>query len=505
VSTATPLLEVRGLSKSFPGVRALDRVSLTLHRGELLAVVGENGAGKSTLMKVLAGLQDPDEGEILLDGTPVRLDSVQRAAAHRIALIHQELNLAENLDVAANIYLGREPRAWGFVRGRALRADADALLRRLGMTMASSTPVRSLAIGHRQMIEIAKALSMNARILIMDEPTSSLSQRETQHLFRVIRELKASEVSIIYISHRTAEVRALADRVVVLRDGKNAGELQRGEIDHERLVRLMVGRDLAKVTRDAGGVHGDVVVEADGLITHAHPQERVHVQVRAGEIVALAGLVGAGRTELLETLFGVRRALGGTVRVGGRRVRPGSAREAVRAGLALAPEDRKRCGLVLEMFLRENLSLVAAGDDARFGFLDRRREAERSVELTERLGIRARGPKQVVKFLSGGNQQKVVLGKWLALQPRALLLDEPTRGIDVSAKDEIYKLMRRLVGEGVGLLFASSELEEILLIADRVLVMHEGRIAGELSRVEMDEEAIMRLATGGAPAGAGAA
>ncbi len=505
MSAATPLLEVRALSKSFPGVRALDRVSLTLHRGELLAVVGENGAGKSTLMKVLAGIQSPDSGEIFIEGAPVRLDTVQRATTHGIALIHQELNLAENLDVAANIFLGREPRKFGFIDGGKLRADAGALLQRLGMTISPSTGLHSLAIGHRQMIEIAKALSKNARILIMDEPTSSLSSRETEQLFRVIGELKSAGVSIIYISHHMSEVRALADRVTVLRDGKNAGELQRGEISHDRLVRLMVGRDLAKGAREDSAPTGEIVLDVDGVVTDAYPAERTDLQVRTGEIVAIAGLVGAGRTELLETLFGVRRRLGGTVRVGGQVLRGASPREAVSAGLALAPEDRKRCGLVLDMFLRENLSLVAAADDARFGFLNQRRERGRSIELTEQLGIRARGPKQVVKFLSGGNQQKVVLGKWLALQPRVLMLDEPTRGIDVGAKDEIYKLMRRLAGEGVGLIFASSELEEILLVADRVLVMHEGRIAGELSRAEMDEEAIMRLATGGAVAGAGVA
>jgi len=505
VSSPLPLLEVRGLSKSFPGVRALDGVSLTLQPGELLAVVGENGAGKSTLMKVLAGIQSPDAGEILLDGAPVLLDSVRSAAAQGIALIHQELNLAENLDAAANIFLGREPRRFGFVRRRALRANADVLLRRLGMRISSSASVRSLAIGHRQMIEIAKALSTNARILIMDEPSSSLSARETEQLFRVIAELKAGGVSIIYISHHMNEVRALADRVTVLRDGRNAGELRRDEVTHERLVRLMVGRDLPKRAHVDAPVDGAIVLETNGIVTDAYPAERIDLKVRAGEVVGLAGLVGAGRSELLETLFGVRRALAGRVLVGGQTLRAGSAPEAVRAGLALAPEDRKRCGLVLEMFLRENLSLVAAARDARAGFLNRKAERERAVELMQRLGIRAHGPKQVVKFLSGGNQQKVVLGKWLALQPRALLLDEPTRGIDVGAKDEIYKLMRALAADGVALLFASSELEEILLVADRVLVMHEGRIAGELARAEMDQESIMRLATGGVPSGAGAA
>jgi len=429
---------------------------------------------------------------------------VQRAAALGIALIHQELNLAENLDAAANIFLGREPRTFGFIRRDRLHADAGVLLKRLGMTIPTTAPVRSLAIGHRQMVEIAKALSTNARILIMDEPTSSLSARETEHLFRVIGELKVAGVSIIYISHHLSEVRDLADRVTVLRDGKNAGELARGEITHDALVRLMVGRDIQRRARESGMATGDVALETVEVITEAYPAEPISLRVRAGEIVALAGLVGAGRTELLETLFGVRRAFGGSMRVGGAGLGMGSAATAVRAGLALAPEDRKRCGLVLDMFLRENLSLASIGRDARGGFLNRAAERTGSEYFSGLLGIRARGSKQVVKSLSGGNQQKVVLGKWLALKPRVLLLDEPTRGIDVGAKDEIYKLMRSLAADGVALLFASSELEEILGVADRVLVMHEGRIAGELSGAEMDEESIMRLATGGAMAGAGA-
>ena len=497
-----PLLEVRQLRKSFPGVRALKGVSLTLARGEVLAVIGENGAGKSTLMKILAGVQRADSGEILIEGRAVEIRSVHDALGQGIALIHQELNLADNLDVAANIFLGREQLRAGLIDKARQRREAREFLRAVGLDVDPAVLVSTLTIGHQQLVEIAKALSVNARVLIMDEPTSSLSSHEAENLFKVIRELRGRGVSIVYISHRLGEVRALADRVTVLRDGANAGDLGRDEIDHARMVKLMVGRDLSQFYPHKPHAAGETVLEVKGWRTRAHPRHPLSFGVRAGEIVGVAGLVGAGRTELLAALFGVEPAVGGVLRVAGRPVAPQSPREAIAAGLALVPEDRKKQGVILEMAVRENLSLASLRRDQRRGFLNRRREADISAEMMGSLRIKTPHDRQIVQFLSGGNQQKVVLGKWLALRPRVLLLDEPTRGIDIGAKQEIYKLMEELARQGVAILFVSSEMEEILGMSDRALVMHEGRLAGELARGELSEEAVLHLATGGVRAAA---
>ncbi len=491
-----PLLEVRSLSKRFPGVRALHQVNLTLRRGEVLAVIGENGAGKSTLMKILAGVQEPDSGTIMVDGQPVHIDSVRAAENLGISLIHQELNLADNLDVAANVLLGREPRRGCFIQRSVLDRKAGGFMEQVGLDCSPRTLVSRLPLGHQQMVEIAKALSTNARVLIMDEPTSSLSQTETDRLYGVIKELRSRGVAIIYISHRLGEVKELADRVVVLRDGQNAGELQRGQIHHDAMVKLMVGRELGRHLRDAHG-HGEAVLEVRGLRTLRYPQQALDFSLRRGEIVGVAGLVGAGRTELLSTLFGIEQPVGGQVLLAGRKVNLHSPQDAIRAGLALVPEDRKQQGVILEMGVRQNITLACVRGHARRGFLNRRREGEVAAQMTRQLNIKTPNLAQPVQYLSGGNQQKIVLAKWLALEPRALLLDEPTRGIDVGAKQEIYRLMEELAGRGVAILFVSSEMEEVLRMSDRTLVLHEGRLAGELPRVELSEEAIMRLATGG--------
>ena len=497
---AEVLLEARSLTKSFPGVRALKGVSLTVGRGEVVAVIGENGAGKSTLMKILAGVQTADTGEIRIDGEPAPLRSVEEALGLGIALIHQELNLAQNLDVAANVFLGREPRRWGLIDTARLHREAGQFLQAVGLEVAPDTRVGSLAIGQQQLVEIAKALSTRARVLIMDEPTSSLSAGEAENLFRVIQDLRGRGVSIVYISHRLGEVSRLADRVVVLRDGENSGELARHEISHAAMVRLMVGRDLSQFYPHQPHVRPETVLKVEGLRTPAHPSHPLSFEVRAGERVGLAGLVGAGRTEVLLALFGVQPAVGGTVNVDGKPLRAETPAEAIEAGLALVPEDRKREGVVLAMPVRENVSLASLRQDQRHGFRDGARETSLSVEMIQSLRIKTPGDRQVVQFLSGGNQQKVVIGKWLALKPRILLLDEPTRGIDIGAKQEIYRLMEELAAQGVAILFASSEMEEILGMSDRVLVMHEGRITGELARHQLSEEAIMHLATGTAPA-----
>ncbi|MDA7525001.1 sugar ABC transporter ATP-binding protein [Verrucomicrobia bacterium] len=490
------LLRVCGVTKSFPGVKALKGVDLHLKAGEVLAVIGENGAGKSTLMKILAGVQDYDEGEVLVDGLTVRFKGVEDAFDKGIALIHQELNLADNLDVAANIFLGREPRKAGLLDKARMRRESSIFLDRVGLKVSPDQIVSDLTIGHQQMIEIAKALSVDARVLIMDEPTSSLSQHETEQLFKVIKDLASKNVAIVYISHRLSEVRELADRVTVLRDGDNAGELFRQEATHDNMVRLMVGRDISKYYALESRSHGAVALKVDKVRTIQNPKHALSFEIKSGEIVGVAGLVGAGRTEMLQTLFGVMPALDGSMEVQGHSVVIRSPIQAIQNGLALVPEDRKQQGLVLEMAVRENMSLASLGRDQNKGFLNHRREQDISREMVAEMKIKTPSDLQEVQYLSGGNQQKVVLGKWLAMKPRVLFLDEPTRGIDVGAKQDIYKLMEKLAEEGVAILFVSSEMEEIIGMSDRAIVMHEGKLTGTLMRDELTEESVMQLATG---------
>ena len=499
-----PLLEVRAVRKQFPGVLALDNVSLTLRAGEVLAVVGENGAGKSTLMKILGGIYTPDSGAVLLEGQPVRFGSVADALARGISLIHQELNLAENLSAAANLFLGRE-RLWagflGFLDDAAMNEAATVLLRRLGLTCPPTTLVGNLTVGQRQLVEIARALSMQARVLIMDEPTSSLTQSETDRLYEVVEQLRNDGVAVVYISHRLAEVQRLADRVVVLRDGKNAGDLNRAEITHANLVRKMVGREPTQFFQKQTNPdrRGPIRLEVEGLRYRDGPATAVSFALRGGEIVGMAGLVGAGRTELAEALFGLRSVLAGTVKLDGRLVRHNSPRQAIDAGLLLAPEDRRAHGLVLDASIQENIGLPNLDRLCYLRLVSGRREAALATDMCSRLAVRPPNIRQTVGNLSGGNQQKVVLGKWLARRPAVLILDEPTRGIDVGAKSEIYALMDELARAGVAILMISSDLEEVLGMSDRVLVLYQGRLAGELPRDRLGEEAIMHLATGGAP------
>jgi ribose transport system ATP-binding protein len=442
-------------------------------------------------------VQPPDEGEILLDGAFVTIDSTREALSLGIALIHQELNLATNLSVGANVFLGREPLRRGLIDDARINEESRKYLEMVGLDIDPTTLLGDLTIGRQQMVEIAKALSVNARVLIMDEPTSSLSQIETESLFQVIKELRTRGVSIIYISHRLGEVEELSNHVTVLRDGENAGELTCEEINHDAMVRLMVGRDLSGHFAKGQREIGDTVLEVRDLRTPAYPQHALSFSLKAGEIVGVAGLVGAGRTEMLETLFGVTPAVGGTIRIVGDETIVASPLTAIRVGMALAPEDRKQQGLVIDMSVRENMSLaVLRRDKRKGGFLDFAKESDISQEMIKSMRVKTPSDDQVVRYLSGGNQQKVVLGKWLAMKPKLLLLDEPTRGIDVGAKREIYVLMEELAKSGVAILFVSSELEEVLGMADRAIVMHEGRITGELSRDELTEETIMQLATG---------
>ena len=492
-----PFLDVRGLTKSFPGVLALRGVSLSLKKGEVLSLIGENGAGKSTLMKILAGVQPADSGEYLIDGKSVSFQNVREAMDLGIALIHQELNLASNLDLAANIFLGREPNKNGLIMENELREKALKYLKMVGLDLPVDTITGSLPIGKQQLVEIAKALSCDARVLIMDEPTSSLSQKETETLFGVVKNLRSQGISVIYISHRLGEVIELSDRVTVFRDGENVGDLEKEDINHQNMVRLMVGRELSEFYDRKVHAPGKLVLRAKKIISPAHPEIPLDFEVRSGEIVGIAGLVGAGRTELLQTIFGVTPALGGDLELDGKSFRPLCTSDAISAGIALAPEDRKQHGLVLPMTVRENSSLPSLDRDQKKGFLDPEKETQIADRAVEQMSIKTPSIEQIARFLSGGNQQKIVLGKWLAMNPKLLMLDEPTRGIDIGAKREIYKLMEKLAGEGMAILFVSSEMEEVLGMADRAYVMHEGRISGELGKDDLSEESIMHLATGG--------
>lgn len=495
---SAPLLEAITLSKRFPGVQALAEVSASFSAGEVTAVMGENGAGKSTLMKALAGVHPPDAGEIRWQGKPVRIASVAQAEALGIAFIHQELNLCENLTVAENVFLGREPRrGGGWLDRRTMRTRTVALLARVGLNTDPDAVVESLSIGQRQMIEIARALAREAKLVIMDEPTSSLTAAETARLFEVVRDLKSRGPGVVFISHRLAEVMAVADRVVVLKDGRNSGTLTQAEITPDRMVQLMVGRDLDPSRRRPAELKaGAIRLQVDGLRTLTWPEPAVSFSVRAGEIAGMAGLVGAGRTEIARVIAGVDRARSGTVRVDGFPLPPGNIAAAIRAGVALAPEDRKEQGIFLEMPVRENIALPGLGGMQRIGFVRAVAVTSLAVRMKELLGIRTASLEKAAGLLSGGNQQKVVLAKWLGLGPRVFVLDEPTRGVDVGAKAEIYRVIEDLAAAGAAVLMISSDLEEILRLSDRVLVMHEGRLAGEVGRAALSEAAVMQLATG---------
>jgi ribose transport system ATP-binding protein len=490
------LLEARNIHKRFLGVHALNDVSASFRKGEVLAVMGENGAGKSTLMKALAGVHVPDSGQILWEGKDVKINSVRDASALGIAFIHQELNLAENLTVAGNVFLGREPKRFGFFNEKAMQERTQQLLTDLGMSFTPTTLVGDLSIGHQQMVEIAKALSQDAKLLIMDEPTSSLSQTETDRLFTLVRKLRAQGLCIVFISHRMAEVQEMADRVIVLRDGTFRGELAKDEITRERIVNLMVGRDLILPDKQASPA-GAVRLEVKGLRITRLPKHEINFSLRAGEIVGMAGLVGAGRTDVARALFGIDQTVAGSISVDGKAVTVQHPHQAIAAGLAFVPEDRKAQGIIVEMPIRENIAMAGMDKFNTAGFVKDAAITAKANFYREQLGVRTTDVFKNVGELSGGNQQKVAIAKWLVNDPKVFLLDEPTRGVDVGAKSEIYAVVEKLAESGAAVLFISSELEEILRISDRVLVMHEGRISGELSRSEMNEAAVMKLATGG--------
>ncbi len=490
-------LEMRNITKHYPGVVALKGVHLELRKGEVHCLLGENGAGKSTLMKILAGAQPMDDGEIRLDGETIAIESPRQAQRLGIAMIHQELSLLPNLSIADNIYLGRElKRGRSFLLDRpAMACGAAEILKRIGLNVDPRRLVSSLSTAEQQLVEIAVALSVNARILVMDEPSASLTEHELRKLFEVIRSLKARGISIVYISHRLEEILAIGDRITVLRDGAHIATREVGGVTRDELVRLMVDRDLSAEYPRHGFVTGDDRLRVEGL-ARAGSFVGINFALRRGEIVGLTGLMGAGRTEIARAIFGADAIDAGAVYVDGKKVNLRSPRHAIAHGLGLLTEDRKQQGLLLDMTVRENVTLAGLRAVLRAGFVRRSREAAAAAGFVDELKIKTPSIEQAIKNLSGGNQQKAVLARWLFTNAKVLIFDEPTRGVDIGAKAEIYHLMNELVAKGVAILLISSELPEVLGMSDRILVMREGRIAGELSRATATQAAIMRLATG---------
>jgi rhamnose transport system ATP-binding protein len=491
-----PLLEVRDVSKSFGAVAAVAGVSFPLYAGEAHALVGENGAGKSTIVKMLAGVHRPDTGTLLLDGEPVSFHTPADAKAAGIAVIYQEPTLFPDLSVAENIVMGRHPRRrLGMIDRAAIKAEAARLFARLGVAIDPDRPARGLSIADQQIVEIAKALSADARMLIMDEPTAALSLVEVERLFTVARTLRDEGAAIMFISHRFEEITSLCQRVTIMRDGKHVSTDSTDDVTVDVMVRRMVGRDLDALFPKQDVTPGAVVLSVEGL-SKAGVFRDISFEVRAGEIVAFAGLVGSGRSEVMQAVFGVDERDEGMVRLNGKRLRPHSPRAAMSAGMALVPEDRRQQGLLMDLSIERNVTLPRSGALSKLGFLFGAAERREAQHWTERLRTKYGSLGDAVGTLSGGNQQKVVLAKWLSMAPRVLIVDEPTRGIDVGTKAEVHRLMSALAAEGVAVVMVSSELPEVLGMADRVLVMREGRIVAEIPRAEMTEDSVMFAAMG---------
>jgi rhamnose transport system ATP-binding protein len=493
---ARPLVELRDATKSYGAVRALRDGDLTLRPGEVRALVGENGAGKSTLVKVLGGVVRRDGGEMLVDGEPVDFHSPHDARDAGIAVIYQEPTLFPDLSIAENVVMGYHPLgSFRRIDRRAMHARVQGLLDRLGVRLDADRPVRGLSIADQQIVEIAKALSFEARVLIMDEPTAALSGPEVERLFSVVRNLREHGSGVLFISHRLEEVFAICDTATVMRDGAVVHDAEIASMTPDGMVKRMVGRELSALFPKQDAAVGDPVLKVHRL-TREGVFFDISFDVRAGEIVALAGLVGAGRSEVARAIFGIDKPDAGHVEVAGRRLPPARPLAAMRAGIGFVPEDRRQQGLVMDLSIARNATMTRTGSLSRMGLIRSIAENRLAREWATRLQLRFHRLDDPAGFLSGGNQQKVVLAKWLATEPKVLILDEPTRGIDVGTKSEVHRLMSELAGRGLAVLMISSELPEVLGMADRVLVMHEGRLTGELTRDEADEESVIRAATG---------
>lgn len=489
-------LVMRNISKSFPGVKALSNVNLEVRQGEVHALLGENGAGKSTLLKILSGAYTKDEGEIYVDGKLIENMTTQEAEKLGISVIYQEFNNLPHLNIAENIFLGRQPlKKNGLIDWKTCYQMSSELLKKVGLDIDPRTTVDQLKVAQQQMVEIAKALSQNAKIIVMDEPTAPLTQVEISNLFQVIKELKEHNVAVIYVSHRLNEIKEMCDRVTFLRDGCYVGKAEVKDLEVSDMVRMMVGRELTTMYPRSKAQIGETVLEVSNLCTEEKLQN-ISLKLHKGEILGLAGLVGAGRTEVARAIFGADKITSGSVKIHGEEANISNVRQAIGYRIGLVPEDRKKQGLVLIMDLIKNTTLASLNKYMKAGKLNLKREEKDTESYIERLHTATPGPWTQVNNLSGGNQQKVVLSKWLCADCEVMIIDEPTRGIDVGAKVEIYELMNELVEKGMAILMISSEMPELMGVCDRILVMHEGKITGELNRCNFNEESIMAFATG---------
>jgi rhamnose transport system ATP-binding protein len=492
----TPLFQAQHVSKSFGGVHALRDVQLEIYAGEVLALLGENGAGKSTLIKIITGFHQPDTGQLFLEGHPIHFTSTRNAQEHGVAAIYQEPSLFPDLDVAENILVGRQPTGRGGVDWKRMYQEASDLLHRLGSSLDPRTKARELSVAQQQVVEIARALSINAKVLIMDEPTSSLTLGEVEELFKIVRQLRAAGTAIVFISHRLEELFAVADRVTTLRDGTYVGTREMANVTTDELIRMMVGRSLNELFPKQAVQRGKVLLEVQGLGVEG-TFSNVSFQLHRGEILGMSGLIGAGRTNVARALFGTEPATEGTIKLDGKVVTITNPDTAMALGIGYVPEDRKEHGLVLKMSIADNITLPILSKFATAGWLNEDQELQTAKSDAQKLEVKMASVEQPVGQLSGGNQQKVVLAKWLGTKPRVLILDEPTRGIDVGTKAAVHRLMSSLAAQGLAILMISSELPEVLGMSDRILVMREGRLTGEFSRAEATQEKLMLAATTG--------